>query len=52
MHFKTENLQIFPSIKCPQVLEIMIFLDRVKLKISGSRIMSLEKYRNKTARKE
>lgn len=52
MHFRIENLPIFQSTKCQQAQEIMIFLDRVKLKISGSRIMSQEKYRNKIAKKE
>lgn len=52
MHFKIVSLQIFQSIKCQQDLEIMIFSDKIKMKISDSQIMSQEKYQNKIVKRE
>lgn len=52
MHFKIVSLQIFQSIKCQQDLEIMIFSDKIKMKINDNQIMSQEKYQNKIVKRE
>lgn len=52
MPFKIVNLQIFQSIRCQQDQEIMIFLERVKMKISDSQIIFQEKYQNKIVKRE
>lgn len=52
MHFKIVSLRIFQSIKCQQDLEIMIFSDKIKMKINDNQIMSQEKYQNKIVKRE
>lgn len=52
MPFKIVNLRIFQSIKCQQDQEIMIFLERVEMKISDSQIIFQKKYQNKIVKRE
>jgi hypothetical protein len=52
MPFKIVNLRIFQSIRCQQDQEIMIFLERVEMKISDSQIIFQEKYQNKIVKRE